>query len=339
MDKITIKDVAKKAGVSIATVSRVLNRNEAVNEILAKRVIDAVESLGYYPNTIARTLKGEKTKTIGYVVSDISNTFFTTMARSIEDVLNRHNYSLIVCSTDSDKERETNYLKLLMEKQVDGIIINASGQNDELITSISKSIPVQLFSRKIHNADYIGDFIDNDNTTGLYNLTQHLISLGHKKIGLINGQPYLSSAIERFEGFKKAMATIGTGIDSTYPYIYDGNFNDTASGVEGAMVLKERGATAIITANNILTVGALKYCNDFHVKVPEELSICSFGLVENYDYLFTRPTSVDLSPAAMGSRIGEMMIERIESKNMMQNREVRFPTNMIIGNATRLISG
>ena len=177
----TIKDVARQAGVSIATVSRVLNNKSTVAPDLAAKVNQAVEQLGYHPNSIARTLKSDSSKTIGFVVSDISNDFFTRMARGVEDVLNQHGYSLFVCSTDSTQLREEQCLSLLREKQVDGLIINTSGKNDELITQISHHVPIALFGRKISSAEFTGDFVDNDNFSGTQELTRHLIRLGHRK--------------------------------------------------------------------------------------------------------------------------------------------------------------
>ena len=157
----TIKDVAREAGVSIATVSRVLNKKGTVKEASVQSVLQAIERLGYHPNSIARTLKNDSSKTIGLVVTDISNDFFTRMARGIEDVLNDQGYNLFVCSTDGLQQREAQCLSLLREKQVDGIILNASGKNSSLITKMSGQVPFALFSRKIPDPQFRGDFVDN----------------------------------------------------------------------------------------------------------------------------------------------------------------------------------
>ena len=334
MNKPTIKDVAAAAGVSIATVSRVLNHNPNVNEELSERVNQVVRELGYYPNLVARTLKNEGTKTIGYVVSDIANSFFTLMARGVEDVLTGHGYNMIVCSTDGNQEREHQYLSWLREKQVDGIIINISGKNNDLLTEISRQTPVALFGRKITNTDFIGDFVDNDNFTGLQDLTCHLLELGHKKIGLLNGQPYVSSSQERLAGFVSAMRRIGVNVTEDYPYLYSGNFNRLSSGHEGAKFLYEKGATAIVAANNLLALGALQFCKHEKVDVPGQLSLCSFGTIENHDLLYVQPTCIEQSPASMGSRLAELIVERIESKNIVANREIRFSTTLFKGNGS-----
>ncbi|MDY3249626.1 MAG: LacI family DNA-binding transcriptional regulator [Candidatus Choladocola sp.] len=330
----TIKDVAIKAGVSTATVSRVINNKPTVSRELAEKVNQAIQSLGYYPNSNARTLKYESSKTVGFVVSDIANTFFTTMARGIENILALHGYNLFVCSTDDDGDREKKCISLLMEKQVDGIIINTSGKNNELVTRISHQIPVVLFGREISNARFKGDLVDNDNVSGLQQLTQYLLKLGHIRIGLLNGQSYVSSAQERFLGFQNAMKTAGIEVNNHYPYLFHGHFNRISSGMEGANHLFQQGATAIICANNLLTMGALRFCQEAKICIPKQLSLCGFGTMENSELLYIRLTCADQAPFTMGIRLGELIIERIESKNTLPNREIRFSANLITGNST-----
>lgn len=330
----TIKDVARQAGVSIATVSRVLNNKSTVAPDLAAKVNQAVEQLGYHPNSIARTLKSDSSKTVGFVVSDISNDFFTRMARGVEDVLNQRGYSLFVCSTDSTQLREEQCLSLLREKQVDGLIINTSGKNDELISQMSHHVPIALFGRKISTPDFTGDFVDNDNFSGVQELTRHLISLGHRKIGLLNGQLHVSSARERLAGFQSAMREIGVTVDDSYPYLYKGSFNRISSGAEGTKYLYEQGATAVISANNVLALGALQFCHSAQIRIPEDLSLCSFGTIANHELLYIQPTYAEQAPASMGARLAELIMERIEAKNQLANRELRFSASLIAGNGT-----
>lgn len=335
----TIKDVAKLAGVSIATVSRVLNQNNSVKPDLVEKVNSAIEDLGYYPNSIARTLKSESSKTIAFIVSDISNDFFTSMARSIEDVLNQHGYSLIVCSTDDNKEREANYLQLLREKLVDGYIINTSGKNDELISKLSQTSPFVLFSRKITTPTFKGDFIDNNNYESMYNLTKHLLSKGHRKIGLINGQSFLSTSQERQAGFVAAMKDEGILVDDNYPFFYHGHFSRISSGAHGIekLLSAEEKPTAVICANNLLVTGALQYCMERNISIPDEISLCSFGSISNSSLLKVSPTCVRQLSTSMSLRIADMIMERIDAKNELVNREVRFETTLIEGNSVKCI--
>lgn len=197
---------------------------------------------------------------------------------------------------------------------------------------MSGQVPFALFSRKIPDPQFRGDFVDNDNYSGLRELTAQLLRLGHRKIGFINGQSYVSSAAERFSGFQSAMRDAGIDVGTDYPYLYSGNFNRLNSGKEGARVLWEKGVTAILCGNNLLALGALQYCKEAGLRLPEDLSLCSFGTLANQDLLFVRPTSCEQNPDAMGARLAELIIERIESKNQIPNREIRFTTTILPGN-------
>ncbi|WP_312459560.1 LacI family DNA-binding transcriptional regulator [Proteiniclasticum sp.] len=332
---VTIKDVAREANVSIATVSRVVNGNYIVSEDLKERVFAAIKSLNYVPNSIARSLKIDHTLTIGLIVSDISNSYFTALARSAEDIIMKKGYNLIVCSTDDKKEKEASYLKLLLEKKVDGILLNTTGKNDDLISEISKSIPVGLCSRKIKNPEFIGDFVEVDNLNGAYTLTKHLLSLGHRKIAVINGQKHISSSVERYNGFLKAMEEFGIEPPETNPYHYHGNFNSPDSGESGVEYLLSlpHPPTAVITMNNELALGVIRYTMRHGIKVPDELSICSFGQITNSELMLIQPTYVTMDPASMGTTLSEMVIERISHKQNIPSREVRYTTTLVHGNA------
>lgn len=338
MQNVTVKDVAKAAGVSIATVSRVINNNYFVSKDLEQKVMNAIKQLNYYPNSVARSLKNKSTLTIGFLVSDISNNFFTIMSRAIEDVIQQHSYSLLVCSNDNKQEKEYAYLKLLLEKKVDGIIINTTGKNDEFISDISKKIPIVLCGRKITDPNFIGDFVDSDNISGSYDLTSHLINLGHRKIGIINGLTSVSSGSERFEGFQKAMKMIGMDIDSDYKYKYDGSF-DIEGGYKGAAKLMESDdhPTAIVVTNNEMSTGALKYFRTHNIRIPEDVSIASFGNIVNEDLLFVQPSCVRMNTWIMGKKQAELIVERIETKNQLPNREIRYSTQLIVGNGVKQI--
>ncbi len=194
MKNATIKAVAMDAGVSVATVSRVINNLPNVRPELVVRVNRSIEKLNYFPNTIARSLKFDSTLSIGLIISDISNSFFCYLARTIEDVIQAENYNMFVCSTDNRQNLELSYLKLLLGKKVDGIIINTTGLNDEMISSVSQVLPVVLCGRKIQTRSFRGDFVDSENEEGSYRLTRHLLELGHRRIGIVNGQGIVSPA-------------------------------------------------------------------------------------------------------------------------------------------------
>ena len=339
MSNPTIKSVAEDAGVSTATVSRVINESGYVSAEARARVLQSINKLKYYPNSIARSLKYESTLSIGLVLSDISNSFFCVVLRSLEDTIMEQGFNLIACSTDSQKDREYSRIQLLLSKKVDGIVINTSGFNDEFISSISRDIPVVLCCRNIESQSFIGDFVDSDNREGSYMLTRHLIEQGHRRIAIINGQSNVSSASERAQGYFDAMASIGAAVTPDHPYYFEGNFNDGDSGYAGTRTLLglDVPPTAIIAMNNELCVGALRYCRENGVDIPGQLSICSYGPPHNSDLLYVQPTYVTMDPQVIGRRIGLSLMERIASKNAIPNREIRYSPALIQGNSVRAI--
>lgn len=331
LSSITIKDVAKYAGVSTATVSRVVNQNYYVSPEIEAKVNEAIKRLNYYPNSIARSLKNESTLTIGLLVSDISNNYFTTIAKAIEDVVSKENYNIIVCSTENSKEKELTYIKLLMSKKIDGLIVNTTGKNNEFISNLSKTVPIVLINRRIENSDFVGDFIDTSNIEGVYDLTYHYISMGHRKIGIINGDLDLSTGWERFDGFKLAMSKVGIKVDDEYPFRYDGDFT-VESGYQGAMTLLSmpEKPTAIVIMNNSMTTGALKYLRLKNLKVPEDVAIASYGALDNMELMYVRPTISAFNEWVLGKRAGEFILQRIKNE-ASSNREAIYTPQLITG--------
>lgn len=332
---ITIKDIAKHAGVSIATVSRVINDNYNVSQDIKDRVDQAINELNYYPNFVARSLKSDSTFTIGFVVSNISNKYFTSIAKALEDVVKKKGYNIIFCSTEHQKKKELDCLMLLMSRKIDGLLINTTGENDEFISTLSQKIPVILLDRKISNAMFKGDCIVSNDIQGGYDLTQHLLSMGHRKIAVINGKLNVSTGSERFEGFRSAMSEVGIDVDNNYVYRYDGDFT-SESGYQAAsklMSLSER-PTAIVSMNNEMTIGALRYFKSSNINVPEDISIASYGNMDNLDLMYIQPSVVTLNLWSLGTKAGEMILERIND-NDTGNREVIFASQLIIGNGVK----
>lgn len=331
----TIKDVAREANVSIATVSRVVNKTGTVNSQLTLQVEAAIEKLHYSPNNVARSLKTSSTSTIAFLVSNISDPFFITIGRGIEDYIKDFNYNLIVCSTDQSPEKELEYLRLLKERQIDGLIINSTGLNNDEITNMSHQMPIVLSNRKITRPNFIGDFVDNDNTGGIIALTKHLTKLGHRKIGVLNGPHHLSTAAERMRGFEIEMKRVGIIIDETYPYLYE-DFFTKESGYQGAKYFMElpQPPTAIIAMSSEIALGALKYCHSNHISIPNDVSLVAFGNIENSELLYINLTIANTNLKGIGNKMAELLIERIQEKGKLPNREIRFVTSVSIGDST-----
>jgi LacI family transcriptional regulator len=334
---VSIKDVAKRANVSIATVSRVMNSNYSVTDKTKQNVMKAIKELNYYPNAVARSLKNDSTQTIGFLVSDISNSFFTTVAKAIEDAISPLNYNIIVCSTENRKDREISYLQMLTSKKVDGLILNPTGENNAFINLISQTIPTVLIERCIKDKDFQGDYVANDNQMAVRMLTSHLIHNNHRKIGVINGHLTLSSARERYEAFCAEMRKMGIVVDENYTYQYEGDFSMESGYIAARELMeKEDKPTALIVMNNMMMVGALKYFRQKGIRIPEDISVVNFGDVENGDILYVLPSYSTLNAELVGIKATDMLLSRIKNINL-NNREVLLVSKLVMGDTTKTI--
>lgn len=274
---VTMRDVAKKAGVSVATVSRVLNSSGFVSEKLDKKVWAAVEALDYRPNALARGLKTQSTNTIGVVVSNIMNPFFTAMVRGIEDKANRFGYNIILCNTDDSEEKQERYLSVLQERRVDGIILApAPGTRKDLPRKLRRIIgntPTVFVDRTVEDIDSCSVSVDNVGGSAL--AVTHLLNLGHRRIGMITGPMNTLPGQERLEGYRQALTNYGVPIDpaliKTSPFRQEPAFERTVE-----LVTMENRPTALFVANNLMAMGALKALQEMRISVPKELSFVAF---------------------------------------------------------------
>lgn len=334
----TIKDVAKQAGVSVATVSRVINNSESVRPDTVQRVRDAIEKVNYVPNNVARNLKTDTSNIIGLLVSNLGNPHFTKMAQSIEATLRGKGFSLMVCSTDDDPEKEISYLQKMLSMNVDGIILNTTGKSNQRICELSHRIPIALVDRSISCPDFSGDFVGSNGFAGVQALTKHLIDKGHRDIAIITSNLSTSTGRERLAGFCDAMKSVGITVDDNYIYRYSaGNFNED-SGIAACkhfMSLEHR-PTAIVVANNEMAIGVYKYLHEKGFSVPEDVSIVSFGNISNSELFKVQPTFATLNPSFIGEKAASLILSRISNPSL-GNREVIFEPLVILNESTAAI--
>lgn len=333
--KTTIKDVANKCGVSTATVSRAINNNGYVSKELKSMILNTCNELGFIPNSTARSLKINATGIIGYITSDISNQYHITVAKAIEDIIRPSNYNLIVCSTRNSQVAEEQYLKLLLGRNIDALVINTTCENDEFIVSISQKLPTVLVNRRLSAAGFHGDFADGNNTMGTYLLTKDLLSYGHRRIYILEGTRKFSNARERYEGFRRAMAEAGIDTENGYPYRYEGDFTEQSgfNGIVHMLSHFDKIPTAILSTNNAMTIGTLRALHTYHISVPQQLSVVGFNGIDNLELMTTRPTVANYNPYEIGTAAGQFVLDRIHDSSL-QNREAIFEPEMIPGNAT-----
>lgn len=275
MKRTTISDVAKLAGVSKSTVSHVLNDTRFVESETKARVLRAIAQLNFRPSKIAQSLTTNKTHTIGIIVSDITNHYFGELIRSIEVVLETANYSLVVCNTDEQLERERHYLHLLTSQQVDAIIAAATSQHwDELSVTYLKNIPTVFLDRKF---DELGEspFVGADNKGGAYLGTQHLIQRGYKNIGILAGFQRLSSMRERLQGYKDALTQYKIPIRDEWIVFSELSISGGYQAASQLLTLPER-PEALMISNNFLSLGTLMTIRELGLRVPQDVALVGF---------------------------------------------------------------
>ena len=274
MPSVTIKDVAKAAGVSKKTVSRVLNNEPFVKNSTRQMVMDVIEELGYRPSLIARGLSMNRTETIGILVSNIANNFIGEVIRGIEDFTIEKNYSLIVCNTDEKLEQENHYLDLLLRHRVDGIIAAATSiQWETLSIAEQRRTPVVFLDRKFEGMQ--GPFVGVDNEGGAYMAVKHLINCGHKNIGMIAGFPRLSSIRERQLGYQRVLKEYQ--LPQNAEWMIKSRLTVEEGRTAAHKILSERNRpTALFVATNLLALGTLIAIKELGLRCPEDVAIVAF---------------------------------------------------------------
>lgn len=271
---VTIYDVAREAGVSMATVSRVVNNNPNVKPQTRKKVFEAIERLGYRPNAVARGLASKKTTTVGVVIPDISNSIFAEVARGIEDIANMYHYNIILCNADKKKEKEIRVINTLLEKQVDGLVFMGGAVTDEHIQAFRTStVPIVLCATTDESLQFPS--VDIDHEGAAMDAVQELIRAGHQRIALIGGSlqdPSIGYA--RYAGYKKALEQAGIPFREEYVRIGNYRYESGMETMEYFLELKER-PTAVFAVTDEMAIGAIHRIQDFGLRVPQDISVIS----------------------------------------------------------------
>ncbi|GMB09372.1 LacI family DNA-binding transcriptional regulator [Thermolongibacillus altinsuensis] len=316
----TIRDVAKLAGVSVATVSRVLNQNGYVNEETEKRVRQAIEQLNYKPNEVARTLFKKTSKTIGLIVPDISNPFFPELVRAVEDVTNIYDYTVILCNSDEKIEKEKEYIEVLKQKYVDGIILTTNQL--ELAEVSELDVPVVVLDRPLNHSF---PSVIADNYGGARLATRHLYEIGCRRIAHIQGPLHVVNAMERFKGYRDEMQELGLW-DEDLVILGNYQLNQTKEAVLQA--LKEQEIDGIFAGNDVMAVGALKAVQQLGLRVPGDVAIIGYDGIPLTEMTTPELSTISQPIYEMGAIAARLLVKKIEGQPLEQIHHV-LPVKLV----------
>ena len=328
MKRATIRDVANAAGVSLSTVSRVLNEHPAVNGDLQKRVLDAIKQLDYQPNRSAQRLRSNMSSVIGLIISDIENPFFTSIVRGVEDVAYGQQMTVVLCNTDEDPKKQERYVDVMAEERVAGLIIApAYGDSINSLNRLRDSgIPIVLLDRNI-GANKI-DAVLVDNAAGAYTATKHLLSLNRKRIALVNGDTHIKTFEDRYKGYHKALEDAGIKPNKNYIIEVHPRIERSFQAAVDLLQMHDR-PDAIFAGNNLITVGVLKAIKQLKLKIPEEIALVGFDDMPWSSELCPPVTSIAQPTYELGQEAARLLIRRINDSNAFQ-QTITLATRLIV---------
>ena len=310
MTKFTMRDVARLAGVSVATVSAVVNRTATVSEHRAQKVRAAMEALDYQPDQIARSLKVGRSDVIGMVVSDITNPFFPEVIRGVEDAARKEGYSVILCNSNEDPEQEKRHLNTLFSRRVDGVLLACSDVASAYDSLARRRFPIVFVDRIPRGLAHAG--VSTDNVDAGYRATQYLIGLGHKRISFIAGRLTLSPHVDRLEGFRKAMQENHLAVRDEYLRLGD---MQTETGYRAGLELLRLSEppTAIMSSNNKMLMGLMRAIAEIQVPCPQAVSVVGFDDFAWTQHYTPQLTTVAQPTCAIGCRAMELLLAKMRA--------------------------
>jgi LacI family transcriptional regulator len=328
--RITIQEVAHRSGVSPMTVSRVVNGSPRVRPETRRRVEAVVKELGYVPNRLARGLTRRKTGTLGLIVTDVANPFFTLIVRGCEDVAWRAGHHVILCNTQGDLERERGYVEDMLSFQVEGVLIAPVNDNSRSTLRLLRrnAVPFVLIDRSVTGLD--ADIVQGDSVAGARQLVEHLISLGHRRIGCIIEPSGTSTARDRLAGYREAHAA--AGIPIVPELIVESMAIDPQRGHDATMRLLDLDdrPTAVFAVNNIVAVGVVEAARERGLAVPEDIALVCFDDVDHASRLYPFLTVMKQPAETFGTLATQLLLDRIARRGDERHRKVVLPADFLI---------
>jgi LacI family transcriptional regulator len=325
-DKVTIKEVAQRAGVSTATVSRVLSGVDEVSGDLQNRVLEAVQALNYHPNQLGRNLRRQATNIIGFLVTDFQNPFFTSVMRGIQDVLHEKAYVLLTANSDENLAQEKLHLNIFRAQGVAGIIFTPSQTNYSLHQNFIQGLPTVAVDRRPLGLSV--DSVTVDNFNGVRVAIRHLVEKGYHRIGFIAGLPQTFTALERLRGYQVALEDARIGLDRNL--IQEGFFSQEGGrqAMNNLLDLPEP-PTAVLTANNLMTLGALQVIHERCMKIPDDIAVVGFDDMPWAASLQPPLTVIEQPTYDIGRTAASLLLERLNNPEL-PFRDIVLETKLIV---------
>ena len=334
---VTLKDVARLSGVSAMTVSRVINGGERVSPQTRQKVEQAIAELGYVPSRVARGLIRQKTHTLALIVPDVANPFFTLIVRGAEDVARRADYRIILCDTRADLTIERDVIEEMIAHRVEGIAIApVSDRSRSHLRRLTRyGVPFVLIDRTVPGVDC--DVVVGDSAGGARRLLEHLIGLGHRRIGLIVESDEVSTARDRREGYEQALRAAGLPLDPTLilraTVDPDGGFD----GMRRLLEL-EQPPTAVFTVNNLVALGAIEAVRAHGLEVPDDIALVCFDDIEYASRLYPFLTVMAQPAETLGSLGTQLLLDRVEGRARDKSRVVVLPAQFLVRRSCGAVS-
>lgn len=338
----TMVDIARKLGVAPMTVSRVINESGYVSAETRTKVLKAVEELNYRPNVLARNLKRQRTQVVGILLPDIANPFSAELVRGVQDVLLARSYSSFIGTTERSTQREQAELHALLEMRADGIIVatrETKKGNDYLLRLTENRLPLVVVGRTLNHPHV--DHVTADHWRGAYEAVEHLIALGHRRIGFVGVQPINGAGLRRYQGYLDALRDHQLKIDEKLIVGPAGQAgpgystqDDGYAGMKQLLQLRTR-PTAVFARNDFTAIGAMCAIRDAGLKMPQDVAIVGFDNVPLAAYTAPPLTTVDQPTAEQGRRAASLLLDRIEGDKTRERREVCLECHLVIRESTQ----
>jgi len=329
----TIRDVARQANVSVATVSHVINATHYVSPELTQRVLDAIESLGYRPNRLAQALSKQTIPMVALVVPDISNPYWAQVARVVQDITDKHDYSVIVCSTDGILKRELRFLRSL-SGWISGLILHPYHVSQVQVSqAVGDDLPIVILGDFLpgHEQPANWDHVQGDNEAGARVAVEHLINLGHRRIAFIHGPSDTPSSTLRLSGFRSALESAGIPIDENILIPGDYTRESGRAGI-AKLLSMDQPPTAVFCANDLIALGALETAWQRGYHIPRDLSIVGFDDIDEARRATPPLTTVKGPPRRVGKLAAELLVERLKGRG--EPRRIRLEFSLVVRETT-----